>query len=151
MKTNTSREKRSLFHSEACLVLRDAILGSPLAGPGRGSLVNISATGAAVEIAPIRFGKLHLVYSPQEDSSQVLYLEIGKISLPTRPVWFHRVEKSGVASYRVGVEFITPPDGQLWRQLLPGGESKRSWFWDRFFPSRNPAGTGKGGRSTFSS
>ena len=148
MKTTTSREKRSPFHSQACLVLRDGKLGSPIAGPGRGSLVNISTTGAAVEIAPIRFGKLHLVYSPQADTSQVLYLEIGKISLPTRPIWFHRVQKGGVAAYRVGVEFVTPPDALLWRQLAPRVARKRSWFWDRFFPKRNP-GAGKGGRSTF--
>lgn len=148
MKTNTPRQKRSPSHSEASLVLRDGKQGNPLAGPGRGSLVNISASGAAIEVAPIRFGKLHLVYSPQADKSQVLYLEIGKISLPTRPVWFHRLEKGGAPAYRVGVEFVNPPDAQLWGQLSPRVERKRFWTWDRFFPKRRSA-PGKGGGGIF--
>lgn len=146
MKSYQARAERILLEGEARLVLRSGNVEPPLAGPGKGSLVDVSRSGAAVVIAPIRFGKLHLVYSPQADASQMLYLEVGKvISLPIRPVWFHRQEKNGIAAYRVGVAFVTPPNEKQWGQLLARKARRRSWLWGRLFAKRS-SGAGLGGR-----
>ena len=94
------------------LTLKEVKDGPVIAGPSAGRFSNISVSGAAVLVTPIRFGQYHLVDTPLDNPSQLLELDLNEFSIPCRPVWYHLDTTSkgkGHEQYKVGVEFMRQP------------------------------------------
>ncbi len=94
------------------LSLKEVKDGPIVAGPSAGRFSDISVSGAAVLVNPIRFGKYHLVDTALENPSQLLVLDLNEFSIPCRPVWYHLDTTSkgkGLEQYKVGVEFMREP------------------------------------------
>ncbi|MFC1513329.1 PilZ domain-containing protein [Thermodesulfobacteriota bacterium] len=108
----------------AALVLRRGLQGELVAGPSHGVIIDISSYGAGVSVEQIRVDSSHLFYSPQDNPSYVLHLEVElppedergleTISIPVRPVRFDRVPKP----FHIGVEFLLDATDEQLRLLV---------------------------------
>lgn len=107
------------------LTLREGIKGSVVAGPIEGLISNISSIGLGFTVPHVHFGEFHLVYSAQDtDTPHTLFAEISPpgapekaVSLPVVPVWFDSIFMSGSMSFRIGVEFLEPPDEEQQKEF----------------------------------
>lgn len=129
----------------AALVLRQGRHGEPVADPTPGEILDISLHGAGVCVEQIRVGSAHLFYSPQDNPSHVLHLEVAPpsgeegafepVSIPVRPIRFDRVlgEDSDPKPFHIGVEFLSDAatDKQIHLLVRLVGENHRGKGWWR--------------------
>ena len=128
----------------AALVLRQGRHGEGIAEPSPGKILDISLYGAGVCVEQIRAGSAHLFYSPQDNPSHVLHLEVEPppdeedafepISIPVRPIRFDRVlgEENDPKPFHIGVEFLVDAaDEQICLLVRLIGEKHRGKGWWR--------------------
>ena len=125
------------------LVIRRGYQGEIIAGPAPGDIFDISLYGAGLSIEQIRVGSCHFFYSPQDNPSNVLHLQVETssedesgqtmISIPVRPVRFDRVlvEENALKPFYVGVEFLLGPEDeqvQLLFRLFDEKNKGKGWW-----------------------
>jgi len=125
------------------LVLRRGQHGPIMAGPSYGALIDVSLCGAGLAVEQIRIDNCHLFYSPQDNSAQILHLEVSLsleeggevLSIPVRPVRFDRfLDEEAVAKpFHVGVEFLPGPGDEHVCRLyeLVAEQNRRKGWWRR--------------------
>lgn len=127
----------------AALVLRQGRHGDSVAEPSPGEIIDISLYGAGVCVDQIRVGSAHLFYSPQDNPSHVLHLEVEPppdedgafepISIPVRPVRFDRVleDENAPKPFHIGVEFLSDASDKDVRLLvrLVGQKQRGKGWW----------------------
>jgi hypothetical protein len=119
MNKQQRRTHRTVGKIFISVLLRDGTEGPILAGPVPALLHDISPEGAGLSMSQVRLGDYHVFYSPREEVSNTLQIEIplsGEkdevLSLPARPVWFDRGATDDVMPFQLGVEFLLDPAGE---------------------------------------
>ncbi|NDY42557.1 PilZ domain-containing protein [Dissulfurirhabdus thermomarina] len=99
------------------LQLRRGENGAPVAGPVGARITDFARKGAGLEAAQVRLGTYHVFYSPQDDPSLVLHLELAEgpgdddnFALPVQVLWMDRNDEDDDFPFRLGVAFLLPKD-----------------------------------------
>ena len=98
--------------------------------------MDISKYGAGLQLQQIVVDTHHFFYSPQDDSSKLLYLEIlfsdeRTLSIPIFPVWMDHDPLISPNPFKIGVEFMTEPgDEQVAAliRLMKGKKKEGGWL-----------------------
>ncbi len=109
-----------------------------MAGPFSSRIIDISATGACLLISQVMLNGYHVFHSTREDDSLFLQLtfnlppDIIDLSIAARPVWMNLYRQDEIRAFKMGVEFMTNPDGKQMKQLLNAltkKQKKRAAWW----------------------
>lgn len=121
-----SEEKRMAKRIEAdeeiTLVLCSGSENTVLAGPFQGLLKNVSKSGAGLLVSQVVAEPYHLFYTPRDDSSKILYLQVSfseekQLAIPSFPIWMdcdHSIEET---PFTMGIEFMTKPGDEQVKEL----------------------------------
>ncbi len=133
------------------LVLRRGRQGEIVVASSPGEILDISLYGAGLAVEQIRVESSHFFYSPQDNPSYVLHLQVQlpsedesdleSISIPVRPVRFDRIigEGNEPKPFHLGVEFLADSTDEQVSCLfrLVGDKNKGKGWWrtvvDSFF------------------
>ena len=118
------------IHSNAApveITAQHAGTGKVLAGPLKGSLFDLSKSGACLLLNEIMDHNYHLFYSTQEDSLRFLNIFLGHTASPDEdfkiralPRWFNILQQGQLRNFILGVEFTQNIEGHSVRKLLNG-------------------------------
>ncbi len=115
MYSEKRREDRDALEFTVTLRLRNRDDEQPLCAPFTGIVANLSSYGSCVLLEKIREGSQHLFYTPRDNASCALFLEISSngdeddLSIPVWPVWFDRLLWEDAKPFQIGVEFLLHP------------------------------------------
>jgi hypothetical protein len=83
-------------------------------------------------------GSYHVFHSTREDDSLFLQLtfnlppDIMGFNIAARPVWMNVFRQDEISAFKMGVEFMTNPEGQQMKQLMDAiarQQKKRASWW----------------------
>lgn len=109
-----------------------------LAGPFSGRIIDISQHGACLLMSQVMIGATHVFHSTMEDDSRSLQLVIDvppdmtEFSVSARPVWMDVYRKKEIRAFKMGVDFITSPEGKQMRELkkaMKRQQQERADWW----------------------
>ncbi len=111
--------------------------GKIKAGPFSTRIINFSKTGACLFMSQVMRDRFHIFYSTREDSSLVLQLAINiqpdiHFKISAMPVWLDRFEQGEIRAFKMGVDFLTNPNGEQMKKLqeaMAGKQKKRGEWW----------------------
>jgi hypothetical protein len=118
MITELRRSRRNSDFLPLKVTTRDGVDNSVKAGPFSGRILNLSHHGACLLMSQVIIGAFHVFYSTLENDSFYLLLEIPippTMELHTinaRPVWLDSYRRDSVRAFKMGVDFITSPEGR---------------------------------------
>ena len=137
------------------LVMRRGRNGDVVSVPSAGRIIDVSLTGAGLSVDQIRVDRVHLFYTPQDNPSYVLHLEVGMppedksglgfISIPVKPIRFDRIfEEDGAPKpFHVGVEFLVGSTDEqvcaLFNLVGNKAECKKGRWWKKVFKTFSPS------------
>ncbi len=123
MNTDLRRSKRDSVYLPIAVSAQDGISGGQLAGPFSGRIIDISLHGACLLMTQVMRGSYHVFHTTRENDSSLLLLhidippEIVDLALPARPVWLDIFRQDQIRAFKMGVEFLTSPDGEQMKRL----------------------------------
>ncbi|GAB4344004.1 MAG: hypothetical protein Kow0089_20220 [Desulfobulbaceae bacterium] len=88
-----------------------------LAGPFPGRIINISRHGACLLMSQVLSSSFHLYHSIKEQDNTCIQLtiniqpEITNCRIPGRPVWMDIFREGDIRAFKIGIEFLTDPEG----------------------------------------
>jgi hypothetical protein len=86
----------------------------------------------------VMIDKFHVFHSTREDDSLFLQLrvdlppDIRDFTISARPVWMNLFRQDTIRAFKMGVEFLTNPEGQQMKQLMKAmarQQKKRAAWW----------------------
>ena len=92
-------------------------------GPFSGRIINISRHGACLLMSQVLANSYHLYHSTRENETAFLQVtinvqpEIKDCKIPCRPVWMDIFEEGEIRAFRIGIEFLVNPEGELMKRL----------------------------------
>ncbi|WP_456384819.1 PilZ domain-containing protein [Desulfolithobacter sp.] len=123
MNTDLRRSKRDRVYLPISVSAQDGISGERLAGPFSSRIIDISLHGACLLMTQVMCGSYHIFHTTRENDSSLLLLhidippEIVNLALPARPVWLDIYHQDQIRAFKMGVEFLTSPDGEQMKRL----------------------------------
>ena len=138
MITELRRTKRITDYLPIVVTAQDGISRKMLAGPFSGRIIDISLQGACLLMTQVMSQTYHVFHSTREHDSSFLQLtvnippEIVNFSLSARPVWLDLFRQGKIRAFKMGVEFMTNPEGAQMKRLqkaLKKQQKKRSAWW----------------------
>ena len=138
MITELRRSKRITDYLPIVVSARDGINGNELAGPLAGRIIDISIYGACLLMTQVMSRNFHIFHSTREDDSYLLQLTINippdiiNFSIQARPIWMDLFRKDEIRAFKMGVEFITSPEGEqmkLLQRAIKKQQKKRGDWW----------------------
>lgn len=124
MTANLRKYHRENGHVPVTLVAQNGTEGGLLSKSFEGHISNISSHGACLLLTQVIKDAYHVFHTTRENDSWVLQLTITLppestlFSITAKPVWFDLFRKDTIQAYKMGVEFITVPDGKQIKHLL---------------------------------
>jgi hypothetical protein len=140
MITDLRRSNRMADYLPLLVYAIDGINGSRVAGPFSGRIIDISKHGACLLMTQVLRDNHHIFYSTREDSSQVLQLhihlppDISNFSITAVPIWMSSFRKEDISAFKMGIEFLTSPEGKQMKRLqqaLGKKQKQRGAWWQR--------------------
>ncbi|NOQ46536.1 MAG: hypothetical protein GQ559_07670 [Desulfobulbaceae bacterium] len=138
MITELRRAKRITDYLPIVVTAQDGVSGKMLAGPFSGRIIDISLNGACLLMTQVMRNTYHVFHSTREHDSSFLQLtvnippEIVNFSLSARPVWLDVFRQEEIRAFKMGVEFMTNPEGAQMKRLqktLKKQQKNRSAWW----------------------
>jgi c-di-GMP-binding flagellar brake protein YcgR len=132
------RAKRIADYLPIGVTAVNGVTGQTMAGPFSGRIIDISCTGACLLMTQVMIEAYHVFHSTREDDSLFLQLtvnlppDITNFSISARPVWMNLFRQDEIRAFKMGVEFLTNPEGQQMKQLMQAmakHRKKRADWW----------------------
>ena len=130
--------KRLVDYLPIRLTAQHGVSGKTVAGPFSSRIIDISTTGACLLVTQVMIGSYHIFHSTRENDSLFLQLtfnlppDIMNFNIAARPVWMDVFRQDEIRAFKMGVEFMTNPDGQQMKQLMSAlsrQQKKRAAWW----------------------
>ena len=92
-------------------------------GPFSGRIIDISRHGSCLLMTQVLLKTYHVYHTTVEDEEAILELHINippglkNLVLPCRPVWIAPFQIDEIKAFKVGVDFLTDPDGEKMQRL----------------------------------
>lgn len=92
-------------------------------GPFSGRIIDISRHGACLLMTQVLLKTYHVFHSTKDDEQAVLELHINipptikNFILPCRPVWIAPFQIEEIKAFKMGVDFLTDPEGEKMKRL----------------------------------
>jgi hypothetical protein len=135
-----SELRRARRHVEF-LPIRVTVLHGPSgkvkAGPFSTRIINFSQTGVCLFMSQVMRDRFHIFYSTREDNSLILQLAINiqpdfHFKISAVPIWLNRFKQGEIRAFKMGVDFLTNPEGEQIKKLqaaMAGKQKKRGEWW----------------------
>ncbi len=132
MYSEKRREDRDASEFTVALHLRNRDDEKSICDSFSGVVANMSSYGSCILLGKIREGANHLFYTPRDNASCGLFLEItgegdAMLAIPVWPVWFDRLLWEDAKPFQVGVEFLLHPHDEnieKFKKLVKENQSK---------------------------
>ncbi|HHO48733.1 MAG TPA: PilZ domain-containing protein [Desulfobacteraceae bacterium] len=134
--------RRSKRFADFLPITVSAVSGSDdkvVAGPFSGRIIDISRHGACLLMTQVLLKTFHIFHSTLKQESNYLLLRINippdlvNFSMPAMPVWMGPYVLDEIKVYRMGVEFLTGPEGEQMQRLekvMQKKQSERDDLWN---------------------
>ncbi len=138
MITELRASKRYIDYLPIRVSARDGVNGKIVAGPLSGRIIDISTTGACLLMTQIMSNSYHIFHSTRENDSLSLQLQINlppdivDCTISARPIWMNLFRQDEIRAFKMGVEFLTNPEGKQIKQLMLAmarQQKKRADWW----------------------
>ena len=138
MITELRRAKRLTDYLPIVVRARNGVNGKELTGPLSGRIIDISTHGACLLMTQVMSQNFHIFHSTRENDSYLLQLTINlppdivNFAIQARPIWMQLFHKDRIRAFKMGVEFITSPEGKQMKHLqraIRKQQKKRSAWW----------------------
>jgi len=138
MITELRRSKRITDYLPILVTAKDGNNGALLAGPFSGRIIDISEYGACLLMSQVMKDAYHVFHSTREEDSRLLQLTINvppdniPFSITAHPVWLDLFRQEQIRAFKMGIEFLTSPEGKLMKQLQQAmkiQQRKRGDWW----------------------
>ena len=138
MITELRTSKRYVDYLPIRVTARDGVTGKVVAGPLSGRIIDISTTGACLLMTQIMSNSYHIFNSTRENDSLALQLQINlppdivDCTIAARPIWMNLFHQDEIRAFKMGVEFLTNPEGKQIKQLMMAmarQQKKRAGWW----------------------
>jgi len=132
------KAKRAVDYLPIGLAALNGISGETMAGPFSSRIIDISTTGACLLMTQVMLDGYHIFHSTREDDSLFLQLtfnlppDITDVNIAARPVWMDLFRQDEIRAFKMGVEFMTNPEGKQMKQLMTAlarKQKKRAAWW----------------------
>ena len=138
MITELRKAKRIIDYLPIGLTAQHGVSGETVAGPFSSRIIDISTTGACLLMTQVMIDSYHIFHSTREDDSLFLQLsitlppDIMDFNIAARPVWMDLFRQDEIRAFKMGVEFMTNPEGKQMKQLMAAlarQQKKRAAWW----------------------
>jgi hypothetical protein len=138
MITELRRSKRITDYLPILVSAKNGDTGALLAGPFSGRIIDISEYGACLLMSQVMKDAYHVFHSTREDDTRILQLTINvppdniPFSITAHPIWLDLFRQDQIRAFKMGIEFITSPEGELMKQLQKAmkiQQRKRGNWW----------------------
>jgi len=114
--------KRVIGTIQSVLSLRENLDGPSLITPIPCLIDNVSSQGLGLSLPQVRLGLYHLFYSPQDNPTIFLCLELipaeePPLMLLIEPVWFNRELSEPAMPFQMGVRLRAPASDKVIKQV----------------------------------
>jgi len=132
------RAKRVVDYLPIGVTAQNGRSGETMAGPFSSRIIDISTTGACLLMTQVMIANYHVFHSTREDDSLFLLLTINlppdilDFTIAARPVWMNLFRQDEIRAFKMGVEFMTNPEGQQMKRLMAAlgrQQKKRAAWW----------------------
>jgi len=138
MITELRKAKRVIDYLPIGLTAQHGVSGETMAGPFSSRIIDVSTTGACLLMTQVMIDGYHVFHTTREDDSLFLQLtfnlppDIMDFNIAARPVWMDLFRQNEIRAFKMGVEFMTNPEGQQMKQLMAAlarQQKKRAAWW----------------------
>ncbi|HHD56733.1 MAG TPA: PilZ domain-containing protein [Desulfobulbaceae bacterium] len=138
MITELRRSKRITDYLPILVSAKKGDTGALLAGPFSGRIIDISEYGACLLMSQVMKDTYHVFHSTREDDTRILQLTINvppdniPFSITAHPIWLDLFRQDQIRAFKMGIEFIASPEGELMKQLQKAmkiQQRKRGNWW----------------------
>jgi hypothetical protein len=145
MITELRTSKRYVDYLPIRVTARDGVSGEIMAGPLSGRIIDISTVGACLLMTQIMSNSYHIFHSTRENDSLSLQLQINlppdimDCNISARPIWMNLFRQDEIRAFKMGVEFLTNPEGKQIKELMTAmarQQKKRAAWWSSQTTSR---------------
>lgn len=107
-------------------------------GPFSGRIIDISMHGACLLMTQVIQKTYHVYHTTKENDKSYLELhinvppELKNLTIPCRPVWIKPFQVEEIKAFRMGVDFLTNPEGEKMKRLhkeLMKKQKERDELW----------------------
>ena len=138
MITELRASKRYIDYLPIRVTAKDGVSGKIMAGPLSGRIIDVSTSGACLLMTQIMSNSYHIFHSTRENDSLSLQLQINlspdiiDCTISARPIWLNLFRQDEIRAFKMGVEFLTNPEGKQIKQLMTAmarQQKKRANWW----------------------
>ena len=138
MNTELRRSKRITDYLPVTVTAKNGATGALLSGPFSGRIIDMSEHGACLLMSQVMRNAYHIFHSTREDDSRLLQLTMDippdnvKFSIAARPVWMDLFRQDQIRAFKMGVDFMTHPEGDQMKRLRKAmkiQQQKRGSWW----------------------
>jgi hypothetical protein len=132
------RSKRITDYLPIVVTAKNGSTGEQLAGPFSGRIIDVSEYGACLLMSQVMQNNFHVFHSTREDDSWLLQLTMNippdniSFTITARPVWLDLFRQDQIRAFKMGIEFMTNPEGNQMKRLqkaIKAQQKKRSNWW----------------------
>jgi len=149
MITELRRSKRITDYLPIMVTAKNGTTGALLSGPFSGRIIDISDHGACLLMSQVMKDAYHVFHSTRENDSWLLQLTMNippdniKFSIAARPVWMDLFRQDQIRAFKMGVDFLTHPEGDQMKRLHKAmriQQQKRGNWWSSHTMTRTVNG-----------
>jgi len=116
----------------------NGIDGSIICGPFSSRIIDLSTNGACLLMTQVLKDRYHIFHSTQENPSYLLQLILNlppilvDSTIDARPVWFNSHHQKGINAFKLGVEFLSSPQGKKMKKIqaaVAQNQKSRGTWW----------------------
>ena len=117
------RAKRITDYLPILVSAKNGATGEQVAGHFSGRIIDVSPLGACLLMSQVMQNNFHVFHSTREEDSVILQLTMNippdniTFSITARPVWFDLFRLDQIRAFKMGVEFLTNPEGKQMKRL----------------------------------
>ncbi len=138
MITELRRSRRITDYLPIVVNVKNGTDGTLLSGPFSGRIIDISDNGAGLLMSQVMKDSFHVFYSTRDNDSWMLQLTMNippdnlSFSIAARPIWLDVFRKDQIKAFKMGVDFMTNPEGNQMKKLQKAvriQQQKRAQWW----------------------